>query len=63
MALLQELWRAGMTVLMVTHEADIAAYASRVVVMKDGLILSDTLGTAQVALIGGAPQASVREAS
>src|SRR5262249_50403883 len=35
MALLQELWRAGMTVLIVTHEADIAAYASRVVVIKD----------------------------
>ena len=63
MALLQELWRAGMTVLMVTHEADIAVYASRVVVMKDGLILSDTLQTAQVAFVDGAAQAAAREAS
>jgi putative ABC transport system ATP-binding protein len=62
MALLQELWRAGMT-LMVTHEADIAVYASRVVVMKDGLILSDTLQTAQVAFVDGTAQAAVREAS
>ncbi len=35
MALLQELWRCGMTILMVTHEFDIAAYASRQLVMKD----------------------------
>jgi putative ABC transport system ATP-binding protein len=28
-------------VVLVTHEADVAAYASRVVHMKDGLILSD----------------------
>jgi putative ABC transport system ATP-binding protein len=42
MTLLQELWRSGMTIVMVTHEPDIAVYASRVVVMKDGRILSDT---------------------
>lgn len=63
MALLQELWRAGMTVLMVTHEADIAAYASRVVVMKDGQVLSDTPRTAQIALLDKATQSLVQEAS
>jgi len=42
MSLFQELGRAGITVVLVTHETDIAEYASRVVVMKDGLILSDT---------------------
>jgi putative ABC transport system ATP-binding protein len=41
MALFQELGRAGITVVLVTHEADIAAYASRIVVMRDGRILSD----------------------
>lgn len=41
MALLQELWHFGMTIIIVTHEPDIATYASRVVVMKDGRILSD----------------------
>ncbi|HEY8908148.1 MAG TPA: macrolide ABC transporter ATP-binding protein, partial [Rhodoferax sp.] len=32
----------GITVLMVTHEADMAAYARRVVHFVDGLIDSDT---------------------
>ncbi|HSO36922.1 MAG TPA: ABC transporter ATP-binding protein [Labilithrix sp.] len=41
MSLFQELGRAGITVVLVTHEADIAEYASRVVVVKDGLILTD----------------------
>jgi putative ABC transport system ATP-binding protein len=41
MALFQELGRTGITVLLVTHEPDIASYATRVVVMRDGLIRSD----------------------
>ncbi len=32
----------GLTVVIVTHEADIAAYADRVVTMRDGRIISDT---------------------
>jgi len=53
MALLQELWRSGMTIVMVTHESDIAEYASRVVIMKDGRILSDTRREARVAHVNG----------
>lgn len=41
MALFQELGAAGITVVLVTHEPDIAEYASRVVVVRDGLIVSD----------------------
>jgi putative ABC transport system ATP-binding protein len=41
MVIFQELWRSGITVVLVTHEADVAAFASRVVVMRDGRILSD----------------------
>ena len=41
MALLQDLGREGITVVLVTHEPDIAACASRVIVMRDGLILTD----------------------
>ncbi len=41
MALFQELWRSGITIVLVTHEADVAAFASRVVVMRDGRVLSD----------------------
>jgi putative ABC transport system ATP-binding protein len=49
MSLFQELGRAGITVVVVTHEPDIAEYASRVVVVKDGLILSDKRQEARVA--------------
>ena len=41
MALFQQLWRAGITVVLVTHEPDIAEYASRVVSMRDGKIVAD----------------------
>jgi len=41
MALFQELGRAGITVLLVTHEADIARYAGRILTMRDGRIVSD----------------------
>ena len=41
MQLLQELGRSGITVVLVTHEPDIAAHAARVIQMKDGRVLSD----------------------
>jgi putative ABC transport system ATP-binding protein len=41
MGVFQGLWRAGITVVLVTHEPDIAAYAARVVRMSDGRIVSD----------------------
>jgi len=41
MAILQGLVAQGKTVILVTHEADIAAYASRVVTLRDGLIIED----------------------
>jgi putative ABC transport system ATP-binding protein len=43
MALFRGLNEQGMTVVLVTHEADIAAYARRVVRMRDGQVLSDTV--------------------
>ena len=41
MAIFQELGDSGITVVLVTHEPDIARYAARVVMMKDGLVQSD----------------------
>jgi putative ABC transport system ATP-binding protein len=41
MTLFQDLWKSGITILLVTHEPDIAGFASRVVDMKDGRVRSD----------------------
>ncbi len=41
MALFQELGETGITVAIVTHEPDIAEYVSRVIVVRDGLIVED----------------------
>jgi len=41
MALFQELNRSGLTVVLVTHEPDIARHAERIVVLQDGRVASD----------------------
>jgi putative ABC transport system ATP-binding protein len=41
MEIFQKLNEKGITIVMVTHEADIASYARRNIVMKDGLVRSD----------------------
>src|SRR5207253_2058802 len=41
MEIFQQLNERGITIVMVTHEQDIAAYARRNVVMRDGVVLSD----------------------
>ena len=43
MAVFEELHTQGQTVIMVTHEADIAAHAERVVVLRDGRVESDRI--------------------
>jgi putative ABC transport system ATP-binding protein len=45
MAILQGLVDQGKTVILVTHEPDIAAYASRVVTLRDGVIIDDKVQT------------------
>ena len=41
MKVFEELASSGQTVIMVTHEPDIAAHARRVVVLRDGLVATD----------------------
>ena len=41
MGLFQELNDSGITIVMVTHELDIASYCKRIIVMRDGLVISD----------------------
>jgi putative ABC transport system ATP-binding protein len=43
MGILQGLVDQGITVVLVTHEADIAAYARRVITLRDGLIVDDKM--------------------
>jgi putative ABC transport system ATP-binding protein len=49
---------AGRTVALITHEADIARYAQRVVRVRDGLIVSDTAAEAEFG-----PRPALRPAS
>jgi putative ABC transport system ATP-binding protein len=50
-ALFQEPGRSGITVILVTHEPDIAEHASRVVVVKDGRVQSDQRKTPVPAVV------------
>ena len=52
MRVFEELASTGQTVIMVTHEPDIAAHAKRVVVLRDGLIASDDRRERFIAKVG-----------
>ncbi|MBL9167942.1 MAG: ABC transporter ATP-binding protein [Verrucomicrobiales bacterium] len=43
MLVFQSLWKQGNTIILVTHEEDIARHAGRIVRIRDGLIASDEL--------------------
>jgi putative ABC transport system ATP-binding protein len=47
MALLQALNREGITVVVVTHEPDVADFASRIVAFRDGRVVRDTPNAAK----------------
>ena len=42
MGLFQELNRQGKTIIMVTHEPELAAYTRRIITLRDGQLVSDT---------------------
>ena len=49
MALFETLHRQGQTIILVTHEPDIAAHAKRQIILKDGKVSSDGSGVEAVA--------------
>jgi putative ABC transport system ATP-binding protein len=48
-SLFQELGRTGITIIYVTHESDIARFASRILTIRDGRLADDVRQTAEVA--------------
>ncbi len=61
MRLLTDLNVQGMTVVLVTHETDIAAWARRKVVVRDGLIIEDSVQRNRPPAVGGAAPADTPE--
>lgn len=54
MDIFMNLYKQGRTIILVTHEPEIATYASRNVVLKDGLIVEDKPNHHMAGLAGGA---------
>ncbi|HVZ58796.1 MAG TPA: ABC transporter ATP-binding protein [Patescibacteria group bacterium] len=48
MAIFQKINNEGHTIVMITHEPDIAAHAKRIIMVKDGKIVSDKLNPKQI---------------
>jgi putative ABC transport system ATP-binding protein len=53
MEVLQKLHDQGATIVMVTHELDIAGYAQRVIYLRDGQVVSDRLHAHAMGTIAG----------
>jgi putative ABC transport system ATP-binding protein len=51
MALLQQLNREGITIVLVTHEHDIADFAGRIISFRDGKVVEDRKNAAKDAAI------------
>ncbi len=61
MALIEELNAAGVTIVMVTHENEIARRAKRIIAMRDGAIISDTGTPGKGKAASSARHSSIRD--
>jgi putative ABC transport system ATP-binding protein len=50
MKLFKNLWESGNTIIIVTHEEEIALHAKRIIRLRDGLVESDEINENQVKL-------------
>ena len=48
MKLFSELWKNGNSIILVTHEEDIAKHASRIIKLRDGLVIDDYKNHSQI---------------
>ena len=53
MSIFQELNSQGITIIMVTHEPEVAAFTGRRIIFRDGLVVSDSSGPARAAASAG----------
>ncbi len=62
LALFDQLYEQGQTIIMVTHEADVARHARRIMRMKDGKVISDLPTDQDLAAHGGPSPLAMAEA-
>ena len=55
MEIFQNLNKEGHTIVMITHEPDIASFAKRIILIRDGKIVGDSLNRKQIKINGNHP--------
>jgi putative ABC transport system ATP-binding protein len=59
LGIFEDLYRAGSTIVMVTHERDVAEHAARIVVFRDGRLVTDEIVPGRAEALAAAPAGGV----